>query len=360
MPNILTDNKMVIDKMYAGELPGRDELKQLLSCHSKEDAEYLFKLARQVRENAYGKDVYIRGLVEFTNYCRNNCYYCGIRHSNSNACRYRLSDEDIYNCCDEGYSLGFRTFVLQGGEDMYFTKEKLCGIIEHIKKKHPDCAITLSVGERDYKDYLAWYESGADRYLLRHETASAEHYNKLHPAEMSSGHRKECLWQLKDIGYQTGAGFMAGSPFQTPDCLVDDLYFLYELKPHMAGIGPFIPQKDTPFAGRNSGTLEQTLFLLGITRLLLPDVLLPATTALGTIAPDGRERGLMAGANVVMPNLSPVSVRDKYNLYDNKISTGEESAQCTELLRKRIEQTGYNMVTGRGDFKKYKQKQAGE
>ena len=349
MPNILTDNKMVIDRMYAGELPGRDELKQLLAYHSKEDAEYLFKLARQVRENAYGKDVYIRGLVEFTNYCRNNCYYCGIRRSNSNICRYRLSDKEIYNCCDEGYGLGLRTFVLQGGEDAYFTRERLCTIIENIKKKHPDCAVTLSVGERDYKDYLAWYESGADRYLLRHETAMEWHYNKLHPAEMSLSHRKECLFMLKEIGYQTGAGFMAGSPYQTPECIVEDLYFLHGLKPHMAGIGPFISQKDTPFASQNNGTLKQTLFLLGIVRLMLPDVLLPATTALGTIAPDGRKKGLLAGANVLMPNLSPVYARDKYNLYDNKASAGEESAQCINLIKKCIESAGYIMDLGCGD-----------
>lgn len=240
MPDVKTRQMFLIDRLYAGEMPAKEEFAWLLTCHSKEDAEYLFKLARQVRENIYGKDVYIRGLVEFTNYCRNNCYYCGIRRGNSSLCRYRLDDREIYSCCDEGYSLGFRTFVLQGGEDLYFTKERLCVIIENIKKKHPDCAVTLSVGERDYKDYLAWYESGADRYLLRHETATEEHYNKLHPGEMSLSHRKECLWQLKEIGYQTGAGFMAGSPYQTPECIVEDLYFLHELKPHMVGIGPFI------------------------------------------------------------------------------------------------------------------------
>lgn len=351
MPKVKTSQMLIIDRLYAGEMPGREELVQLLTCHGREDAEYLFQLARQVREKIYGKDVYIRGLVEFTNYCRNNCYYCGIRRGNGNVCRYRLSDDEIYGCCDEGYSLGFRTFVLQGGEDVYFTREKLCTIIENIKRKHPDCAVTLSVGERDYKDYLAWYESGADRYLLRHETAVEWHYGKLHPAEMSLAHRKECLFMLKEIGYQTGAGFMVGSPFQTPECIVEDLYFLRSLKPHMVGIGPFISQKDTPFADKDNGTLEQTLFLLGIIRLMLPYVLLPATTALGTIAPDGRERGLLAGANVVMPNLSPVSVRDKYSLYDNKICTGEESAQCRECLEKRIEQTGYRMVTGRGDYR---------
>ena len=351
MPEVKTSQMLLIDRLYAGEMPSKEEFVQLLSCHSREDSEYLFKLARQVRENIYGKDVYIRGLVEFTNYCRNNCYYCGIRRGNMNLCRYRLEDSEIYSCCDEGYSLGFRTFVLQGGEDMYFTKERLCAIIENIKKKHPDCAVTLSVGERDYKDYLAWYESGADRYLLRHETATEEHYNKLHPGEMSLSHRKECLLQLKEIGYQTGAGFMVGSPYQTLECIAEDLYFLHELKPHMVGIGPFISQKDTPFADKENGTLEQTLFLLGITRLMLPYVLLPATTALGTIAPGGREMGLLAGANVVMPNLSPAGAREKYCLYDNKLSTGGESAQCIQILRENIEKTGGRMVTGRGDCK---------
>ena len=311
MPEVKTSQMLTIDRLYAGEMPDRKELIQLLTCHSKEEAEYIFQLARQVRERVYRKDVYIRGLVEFTNYCRNNCYYCGIRRGSQNICRYRLSGQEIYNCCDEGYSLGFRTFVLQGGEDVYFTRERLCTIIENIKKRHPDCAITLSVGERDYKDYLAWYESGADRYLLRHETAVEWHYNKLHPAEMSLGHRKECLFKLKEIGYQTGAGFMVGSPFQTPECIVEDLYFLHSLKPHMVGIGPFISQKDTPFADKDNGTLEQTLFLLGIIRLMLPYVLLPATTALGTIAPDGLGRGLLESATVLKPKNSPLYLRDK-------------------------------------------------
>lgn len=347
----MSENRQLIDKLYAKNILSRSEFKSMLDCYTQEDAQYLFKLARQVRERVYGKDVYIRGLIEFTNYCRNDCYYCGIRCSNSNASRYRLCDNDILQCCDKGYKAGLRTFVLQGGEDIYFTKEKLCGIIERIKDRYSDCAITLSVGERDYEDYLAWYKSGADRYLLRHETASSDHYKRLHPEQMSLEHRKKCLWQLKDIGYQTGAGFMVGSPFQTTDCIVQDLYFLYELKPQMVGIGPFIPQKDTPFAKESSGTLEKTLFLLGIIRLMLPYVLLPATTALGTIAPRGRELGLLAGANVVMPNLSPMSVRDKYNLYDNKLNTGKESAQYLNLLTKSIEDIGYKAVSGRGDCK---------
>jgi len=348
---VLTEQKQLIDRLYNGSMLSRDEFKFLLDSYNRDSAQYLFKLARQVREKVYGKDVYIRGLIEFTNYCRNDCYYCGIRKSNKNICRYRLGCEEIIKCCDEGYRLGLRTFVLQGGEDLYFTRERICSIIEEIKSRHPDCAITLSIGERDYKDYIAWRKSGADRYLLRHETATPWHYKKLHPEEMSLEHRKECLYKLKEAGYQTGAGFMTGSPYQTTDCIVEDLYFLYELKPHMAGIGPFIPHKDTPFAEQKSGTAGQSLFLLGITRLMLPDVLLPATTALGTVTPGGRSLGLLAGANVVMPNLSPLYARDKYSLYNNKLNTGAESVQGLGLLKKSIEQAGYKMVMERGDYK---------
>ena len=295
--------------------------------------------------------MFIRGLIEFSNYCRNDCYYCGIRTSNKNVSRYRLTEEEILQCADEGYELGFRTFVLQGGEDMSFTTEKIAEIVRNIKNRHDDCAVTLSVGERDYDTYKYWFDAGADRYLLRHETATNEHYRKLHPENLSLENRKRCLFNLKDIGYQVGAGFMVGSPYQTTKNLVNDLLFLKELNPHMIGIGPYISQQDTPFADMENGTLEQTLFLLGILRVMFPNVLLPSTTALGTIAPNGRELGLRAGANVVMPNLSPVSVRKKYQLYDNKICTGEESAQCAGCLRRRIESVGYEMTVSRGDFK---------
>lgn len=343
--------KELIDKLHKNSILSADEFYKMLSEHDEEDSEYLFGLARKVRENIYGKDVYIRGLIEFSNYCRNDCYYCGIRKSNTNASRYRLSGDEILECADEGYRLGFRTFVLQGGEDMFFTAEKIADIVRNIKKRHSDCAVTLSVGERDYDTYKYWFDAGADRYLLRHETATDEHYRKLHPDELSLENRKKCLFDLKEIGYQVGAGFMVGSPYQTTEYLVNDLLFLKELKPHMIGIGPYISQQDTPFANMENGTLEQTLFLLGILRLMFPKVLLPSTTALGTIAPNGRELGLKAGANVVMPNLSPVSVRKKYQLYDNKICTGEESAQCAGCLRNRIESVGYEMTVSRGDYK---------
>ena len=302
-----------------------------------------------MREQYYGKDVYIRGLIEFTNYCKNDCYYCGIRRSNQNASRYRLDEAEILECCLLGYELGFRTFVLQGGEDGHFSDERLVKLVQAIKKAHPDCAVTLSVGEKSYESYKRFHEAGADRYLLRHETANAEHYGKLHPDSLSLENRKQCLWDLKQIGYQVGCGFMVGSPYQTAEYLAEDMMFIRELEPQMVGIGPFISHKDTPFAEESSGTLELTLYMLGLLRLMLPKVLLPATTALGTIHPKGRELGILAGANVVMPNLSPMGVREKYLLYNNKIATGDESAEGLENLKKRMKHIGYEIVVSRGD-----------
>ncbi|MGM9540597.1 [FeFe] hydrogenase H-cluster radical SAM maturase HydE [Anaerovibrio sp.] len=315
------------------------------------EGDYLRQRAVAVRQAVYGRDVFIRGLIEFTNFCRNNCYYCGIRRDNRHAARYRLTEEEILGCCREGYRLGFRTFVLQGGEDEYFTDEKMCRIIRSIRSNHPDCAITLSIGEKEAASYKRYFDAGADRYLLRHETANEAHYRRLHPEEMSLRRRKECLYALKEIGYQVGAGFMTGSPGQTVDTLYEDLQFLRELEPHMVGIGPFIPQRDTPFGGEPGGTAAMTVTLLSIIRLLLPRVLLPATTALGTIDAIGREKGLMAGANVVMPNLSPKEVRKKYALYDAKICTGEEAAECIECLKKRVRSAGYTVVCDRGDYR---------
>lgn len=338
-----------IDRLRQSQTLPDAELGALLATEDRMVLEYLYRNAREVRELYYGKKVYIRGLIEFTNYCRNNCYYCGIRRDNRNAQRYRLSDADIYACADEGYGLGFRTFVLQGGEDGYYTKEKLGGIIRHIKEAHPDCAITLSFGEWNLESYQYWHDCGAERYLLRHETADGAHYRMLHPEEMSLSHRKGCLEQLKEIGYQVGAGFMVGSPGQTLGMLVGDLRYLERLQPHMAGIGPFIPQKDTPFAKEPGGALTMTLKLLAVLRLMFPKILLPSTTALGTVHPKGRELGILAGANVVMPNLSPTEVRGKYLLYDNKICTGDESAQCRHCLEGRIRSVGYEICTGRGD-----------
>lgn len=344
----MTNIERIEELKQEKNLPDED-FKLLLETITQSERDFLARQARMVREQEYGKDVYIRGLIEFTNICKNDCYYCGIRKSNDRAQRYRLTPDDILNCAREGYELGFRTFVLQGGEDGWFTGGRLEEIIRSIKGEFPECAITLSVGERTKEDYKRWYQAGADRYLLRHETASENHYQSLHPPDMSWQNRKKCLFLLRDIGYQVGAGFMVGSPGQKVDNLVDDLRFLQELKPHMIGIGPYLSHPDTPFAGQPDGSYERTLVLLSVLRLLFPAVLLPATTALGTIAPDGREQGLLAGANVLMPNLSPKSVRKKYELYHDKICTGEESAQGKDSLNRRVESIGYHIAVSRGD-----------
>ncbi len=341
----------LIDKLERERGLSKEEFVQLLSGFTPEDADYLFEKSRAAAQSRFGRRIYIRGLIEFTNYCRCDCYYCGIRRSNPNAQRYRLTPEEILECCQEGYGLGFRTFVLQGGEDLTFSGQELAQIIRSIKNAFPDCAVTLSEGERPESDYRLWREAGADRYLLRHETADPAHYGLLHPPAQRWEHRRDCLLSLKRLGYQVGSGFMVGSPFQTVECLAQDLVFLRELQPEMVGIGPFIPHKDTPFGNQPPGSLEQTVFLIGLLRLMLPDALLPATTALGTIAPDGRERGILAGANVVMPNLSPLGVRKKYMLYNDKICTGEEAAEHVSQLAKRLEAIGYQLTVDRGDFK---------
>ena len=314
--------------------------------------ELLAQEADKVRRKIYGDAVYLRGLIEMTNYCKNNCYYCGIRCGNKEAERYRLTEEEIMACCREGYTLGFRTFVLQGGEDLYFTDERMCKIVTDIRKTYPDVAITLSLGEKSRESYQKLFDAGANRYLLRHETASEEHYRQLHPSELSLENRKRCLFDLKEIGYQVGSGFMVGSPFQTTANLIADLRFLQKLDPDMIGIGPFIPHEKTPFADQKQGELTLVLRMVSILRLMFPHALLPATTALGTIHPQGRELGLKAGANVVMPNLSPVSVRKLYDIYANKICTGEESAQCRGCLERRIISAGYRVVTDIGNVKR--------
>lgn len=339
----------LIDQLEREHCLNREEMAYLIASQCPELQDYAQKKARAVCDSRYGKRIFIRGLIEFTNYCRNDCYYCGIRRSNACAERYRLQEEDILACCREGERLGFRTFVLQGGEDPYYTDERMVSLIRQIRQEHPDCAITLSLGERERSSYERLREAGADRYLLRHETAVESHYRKLHPRELSLEHRKQCLRDLKEIGFQTGCGFMVGSPGQTAEYLAEDFWFIHELQPEMVGIGPFIPHQDTPFAGEEPGGLEQTLYLLSLLRIQQPDVLLPSTTALATIHPQGRERGILAGANVVMPNLSPMGVREKYLLYDGKKSVGGESAEGLSELKKRMEKLGYQVVVDRGD-----------
>ncbi|WP_312699867.1 [FeFe] hydrogenase H-cluster radical SAM maturase HydE [Sedimentibacter sp.] len=343
--------KHLIDKLEKNRILTKEEFMYLIENRTPETAEYLFERARAVRQKYYGRDIYLRGLIEFTNYCKNDCYYCGIQKSNKNASRYRLTKEQILECCKTGYELGFRTYVLQGGDDPFFTDEKIIEIIREIKKGYPDCAITLSIGEKSYESYKSYFDAGADRYLLRHETADEEHYSRLHPKELSLSGRKQCLKDLKEIGYYVGSGFMVGSPYQTDENLVEDLLFIKELNPEMVGIGPFIPHHDTSFREFKGDNGELTLFMIGLIRLMIPNVLLPSTTALGTIDPYGREKGILSGANVVMPNLSPVNVRNKYLLYDNKICTGDEAAECRSCLENRMKKIGYDVVVSRGDIR---------
>ncbi|MDR0547918.1 MAG: [FeFe] hydrogenase H-cluster radical SAM maturase HydE [Deltaproteobacteria bacterium] len=338
-----------MDRLAQGEALSGPELINLIDGRTPALAERLFHLAREKRNLYYGRSVYARGLIEFTNYCRNDCYYCGLRASNAKADRYRLTTEDVLNCCQTGYDLGFRTFVLQGGEDPYYTPERVAAIVQAIRQKHPDSAITLSIGEKPKEVYQLWREAGAERYLLRHETYDSDHYASLHPPQMSRENRLRCLNDLKSLGYQVGLGFMVQSPGQTTAHLAEDLLFIRDFEPQMVGIGPFIPQKDTPLGQEKAGSLELTLYLLALIRLIAPRVLLPATTALGTIDPFGREKGLLAGANVVMPNLSPREVRAKYLLYDNKICVGEEAAECRYCLDKRLSKIGHQLVVHRGD-----------
>lgn len=338
--------KELIDKLERCHTLSRDEFQQVLSC----DDEYLFERARLTAHKVYGNAVFVRGLIEISNYCKNNCYYCGLRADNVKAQRYRLKKKDILACCNNGYVLGFRSFVLQSGEDPCYSDAVLDDIISEIKKLFPDCALTLSLGERSYLSYERLFNAGADRYLLRHETANEQHYEMLHPDTMSCAIRKQCLYDLKKIGYQTGCGIMVGSPGQTPDHIIDDLIFIKELQPHMAGIGPFIPHSDTPFKHHEAGSIQLTLNILAILRLMQPSLLIPATTALNTLDVNGREKGILAGANVIMPNLSPAQARKKYMPYDNKISTGNEAAESIAELQSSLARIGYEILMSRGDY----------
>ena len=339
----------LINKLEEHHNLTKSEWVDLIAQRTPQLAEALFQRAAKVRQAHYGREVYIRGLIELTNYCKQDCLYCGIRRSNKEVNRYRLSDQEVLECCKEGYELGFRTFVLQGGEDPFYTDERLIPLIKKIRYLYPQCAITLSLGERSKESYQALYEAGADRYLLRHETANHEHYGKLHLDNLIAKSRQESLWQLKEIGYEVGSGFMVGSPYQTIENLAEDMLFLKELNPQMIGIGPFIPHHATPFHHQKPGGLELTLFMIGLLRLMLPKVLLPATTSLGTIAGDGREQGILAGANVVMPNLTPSIVRKNYLLYDDKIGTSDEALDSYKVAKEAIESIGYQVVVSRGN-----------
>ncbi|MBR6634117.1 MAG: [Clostridia bacterium] len=342
----------LIEKIEKEHSLSVEEYEFIIENRSEESAALLREKADRVRREIYGTDVYIRGLIEISNFCKNDCLYCGIRKGNKTCERYRLTEEEILSCCEQGYALGFRTFVMQGGEDAYFNDERMCRIISEIKRRYPDCAVTLSLGEKSRESYRKLFDAGADRYLLRHETADKAHYEKLHPKELSFENRMRCLKDLKEIGFQVGCGFMVGSPYQTNACLAKDLKFVEEFQPDMCGIGPFVPHSATPFAAFPQGSAELTCYLLSIVRLIRPNILLPSTTALGTILSNGREKGILSGANVVMPNLSPEAVRSKYTLYNNKISTGAESAQQKNGLAGKMEKIGYKIVTAKGDVKK--------
>ena len=345
-------NKELIEKLNKEHSLSFEEWEQLLSTYTKEDYEYATNLAREIAVDVFGKKIYFRGIIEFSNFCKCDCYYCGIRKSNKCAQRYRLDLEDILECCKEGYENGFRTFVLQGGEDGWFSDERMCEIVKAIKEHYPDCAVTLSLGERSFDSYKLLKEAGADRYLLRHETADETHYGELHPKTQTMQNRLQCLKDLKTLGHQTGCGIMVGTPGQTPKVLATDMKFMEEFQPEMIGVGPFLPHKDTPFKEEKKGSVELTLFILALCRIMLPKVLLPATTALGTLEADGRKQGVLAGCNVIMPNLSPISVRKKYMLYDEKAGTDITAKEGIALLSQQMEEIGYEVVVGRGDFGK--------
>ena len=346
------NNIELIKKLESFGTLTKDEFIQMLSTYTADDLNFARARAVEISKKHFANKIYIRGLIEFTNICRQDCFYCGLRCSNNAVQRYRLTKDDILSCCEIGYPLGFRTFVLQGGEDLYFNDERMCDIVSSIKQNYPDCAVTLSIGEKSKESYQKFFDAGADRFLLRHETANAEHYSKLHPSTQTLASRKKCLFNLKEIGFQTGCGFMVGSPYQTVETIAEDLLFIRELSPEMVGIGPFLPHKDTPFAGKEPGSVELSLLLLALVRIMLKKVLLPATTALGTADQNGREMGILSGANVVMPNLSPIDVRKKYMLYDNKIATGSEAAEGLADLKRRMQSIGYDIAVSRGDFEK--------
>jgi len=350
------NNKDRILRLREQRVLPEEDFETLLATMDPDDEQFLYQNAREVREQIYGKEVYLRGIIEFSSFCRNDCYYCGIRKSNRKARRYHLTKEQILSCVEDGYRLDFRTFVLQSGEDLSYSEQDICDIVSSIRSRHPDCAVTLSIGEKTKEEYQAYFDVGAQRYLLREETADPAHYARLHPAELSLAHRLQCLWDLREIGYQVGCGIMVGSPYQTWQNVITDLLFMRDLQPQMIGIGPFIHHSDTPFRFEKDGTLEDTLHLLGVLRLMFPSSLLPATTALGTIHPHGREMGILAGANVVMPNLSPREVRTGYMLYDGKICTGDEAAECRACMARRIASTGYHVVVSRGDHPDFREK----
>ncbi len=342
--------KDLIDQLRAKHKLAPEGYRALLTMRDPQDVEYLMEQAREVAQARFGKGIFVRGLIELTNVCRNDCLYCGIRRSNSNVSRYTLTREQVLDSCEQGYKIGFRTFVLQGGEWGEERSTWIAELIRDIRQRWPECAITLSLGEHTRETYAMWRKAGADRYLLRHETHNKRLYSLLHPEGMTIQHRLQCLDWLKELGFQVGAGIMVGSPFQSLNSIVEDIMYLVDFKPHMIGIGPFIPQHETLFSRFPAGSVDLTARFYAILRLALPFALIPSTTAMATLSPDGRLRGILAGANVVMPNLSPADNRAKYALYDNKASFGAESAQGIKKLADELSSIGYHIDWSRGDF----------
>lgn len=335
-------------KAYETNNLTKEEIIDLLSNLTPADRETLYNYALKTKQAYYGNKVYLRGLIEFSNICRQDCLYCGIRASNSKVQRYRLMPEEILLCCDQAYQLGYRTFVLQSGEDLWYTEEIFVDLLKAVKERYPEVAVTLSIGERGAETYQRLFAAGADRFLMRHETASKELYEKLHPT-MRFENRRACLSVLKNLGYQVGAGFMVGLPGQASSDLAEDLRYLKEFHPDMIGIGPFIPHSETPLRAEKGGTVTGTLVMVALARLLIPDSLIPATTALGTLDPQGRELALQAGANVVMPIITPASVRKHYELYENKICGDDHPEDCRSCVEWRIRAAGFDVDPGRGD-----------
>lgn len=330
----------------------RDEFRALIASCDSQTLEYIRKESVRTAQERFGHGIFVRGLIEISSFCRNDCAYCGLRRSNRSAERYRLNHEQIMECCKEGYDAGLRTFVLQGGEDANLTDEWLEQIIHDIRHIYPDVAITLSLGERSYDSYKRLYDAGATRYLLRHEAANEELYRKLHPQTMSHANRIACIENLKEIGYQTGMGMMIGVRGQSVDDLVDDLLLMERIRPQMIGIGPFIPHRNTPLGDYPAGSVELTLLMLSIVRLMHPSALIPSTTALATLSAEGRRMGILSGANVVMPNLTPPSERKKYAIYEDKASSGSEAVEGLRALEQELNEIGYHIDYSRGDYKK--------
>ncbi len=338
------------EKLLSGEKLTEDEWVLAIECRDRSFDDLIREKASSIRDSIYGRKVYCRGLIEFTSYCRNDCLYCGLRRSSADALRYRLTPDLILDTVDHGYEAGFRTFVLQGGEDRYFDDERLSLIVRSIKEMHPDAAVTLSVGERSTESYRRLKEAGADRYLLRHETADSEHYSHLHPADMSRENRIRCLHDLKELGYQTGAGMMVGSPGSSSRTLARDMVFLTDLRPEMVGIGPFIPHSSTPFRNEKRGSVELTLRMLSLVRIALPHAMIPSTTALATASSDGQLQGILHGANVIMPDITPQEERGKYMIYDGKKITDEEAGENLERIAESMRSIGYELSMERGDY----------